>query len=216
MFLHFWHPLVNMLVIPCSPEDLHPLQDVKYRRLDSKGAHLRCDSHLIHMYPERDTQPQTHTKHWAPNPCLARSRAVMCLIQRVPSASISLLIGSIYQRHPCAYLCVCAQCATHGDITVFKQQMQRFTAATVIWCAHLWRTCLALSRHLFSPLPNALSGMRSFIFSEPRQIRGSPYSQRSPNAKYLWGLFPPLGNTTDPWQPWLFLALCVLFIVTCQ
>lgn len=166
----------------------------------SRKRHTTSDAHkALSTHPLSGTQQGSH---------VLDSGGAIRLHQSV--------IGSIYQRHPCAYLCLCAQCATHGDITVFKQQMQRFTAATVIWCAHLWRTCLASSRHLFSPLPNALSGMRSFVFSELRQISGSPYSQHSPNAKYLWGLFPLLGNTTDPWQPWPFLALCVLFTVTRQ
>lgn len=104
--------------------------------------------------------------------------------------------------------------AAHGDITLLKTYKCSVSPLPqTLWCDHLWRTRLApASRHLFPP--RAKRSLRDEVigfYSAPWQIRGSPYSQCGANAKYLWGLFPPLGNTTDPWQPWPLLALCALF-----
>lgn len=161
-----------------SPEDIH-LSHKLYTDIPTyrEPTHILASAHTYSCMKEHTTS-YTHAGRSTdlPSFCLAHSRAVMCLSQRVPPASSRRLIPfhfrDIYQCHLVALLTTCVYlytvfmqlCVPDTMKSQFSRQTQLFMPVSVLWCVHLWWTCLTCPDSCFSPLPNARSEMRSSLF----------------------------------------------------
>lgn len=176
------------------------------------------------MHARRNAQPHTHMQV-RPLPTHPLSgMQVMCLCQRVLPASILCSIPvnfrGIYQRHLVALLTVCVlvQCVcgavcwtqwNHCFQNKCSISLQSQSSGVSIYGAHAW------------PVPPLVFGSAKCsvwdeVISFPSHGRLGDQDVHWALAKHrhLWSLFPPLGNTTDPWQHWLAPSLYSLFTVT--
>lgn len=123
------------------------LTQSEHRRLYLQGAHSHCDSRsYICMHKGTHNLIDTYrTEHWPPILCLARSRVVMCLSQRVPPASSSFFIGFLFrdlsQRHPCVCVCICTACHAQWNQSFNNKcgiSWQPRSSDVPIYGAHAW------------------------------------------------------------------------------
>lgn len=146
-----WTPSSNTIVISSAPEDIWiSFIQTKHRRPFLQGAHAHFWLSLIHMHALTEhTTSYRHAGRSTDHPSFVWHTAgwscaqVRGCHQPPVVASYAFIFGTFINattNDMCAYLyIVFIQPCVPDTMTV---QMQFFIAVSVLWCIHLWCTCL--------------------------------------------------------------------------